>query len=180
MVMFFKKFQKLFYKVSPYSQAGQDLFAIELFGKKGTYVDIGSGHPKKGNNTYLLEVLNEWKGFSLDLSKKNKHLWEDSGFRNNKVYWEDALTFDYQHAIKENDLTNDVDFLSCDIEPQKKTFAALQKVINDGLRPKYIAFETNLYNTKINYSELAELFLKPFNYNVGVKNVYSNLKKKNF
>ena len=57
--MFFQKLKKIIYKISPYSQAGQDLFAIELFGKKGSYIDIGSGHPEKGSNSYLLEVLNE-------------------------------------------------------------------------------------------------------------------------
>tara|TARA_B100000787_G_scaffold169296_1_gene160109 strand:+ start:1531 stop:2148 length:618 start_codon:yes stop_codon:yes gene_type:complete len=175
--MFFQKLKKIIYKISPYSQAGQDLFAIELFGKKGSYIDIGSGHPEKGSNSYLLEVLNEWKGFSIDNSKKNKDAWEKSTVRNNKVYWDDAVTFDYLHAVKENNLNNDIDFLSCDIDPQEKTFAALQKVINDGIRPKYIAFETDQYNSEINYSELAELFLKPYNYKIGVKNVYSKLKK---
>ena len=105
-----KKYQKLFYKISPNSQAGQDLFAIELFGKKGSYIDIGAGHPERGSNTYLLEVINEWKGFSLDISKENKYLWESSKVRNNKIYWEDAMTFDYQLAIKENNLTYEIDF----------------------------------------------------------------------
>ena len=36
--------KKIFYKVSKYSQAGQDLFALELFGNNGTYIDIGSGN----------------------------------------------------------------------------------------------------------------------------------------
>ncbi len=49
-----KKILKFFYKISDYSQAGQDLFALELFGKNGTYIDVGSGEPKIGNNTYSL------------------------------------------------------------------------------------------------------------------------------
>ena len=53
--------------MSAYSQAGQDLFALELFGKNGTYVDIGSGNPVSGNNSYLLEVKNNWVGFCIDL-----------------------------------------------------------------------------------------------------------------
>ena len=62
MNFFKKKILRYFYKISNYSQAGQDLFALELFGKNGTYIDVGSGEPKIGNNTYSLEVENNWKG----------------------------------------------------------------------------------------------------------------------
>ena len=71
----------------------------------------------------------------------------------------------------------DIDYLSCDIDPQEKTFQALKKIIKDGIRPKYISFETDLYREKINYSILAFDFLKPYGYKIAIKNVYSNLKK---
>jgi hypothetical protein len=173
----YNKFLGLFYKLSPYSQAGQDLFALELFGKKGTYIDIGSGEPIRNNNSYLLEVKNNWSGFCLDFNISQKINWEKTPERINKVYWSDATTFDYRNAIIENKLPNNVDFLSCDIDPQEKTFITLKKVFADGLRPKSIAFETDLYREKTDYSSLAESFLKPYGYEIGVKNVYSNLKK---
>ena len=128
---FLKSILGLIYKVSPYSQAGQDLFALEIFGKKGTYIDIGAGEPIKGNNTYLLEVKNEWKGFCVEYNTKIKHLWEKNTQRSNKIYWEDATKFDYKKAISENNLSINIDFLSCDIDPQEKTFESLKKVIND-------------------------------------------------
>ena len=78
----------------------------------------------------------------------------------------------------ENGLDNEIDFLSCDIHPQESTLLALKKVLIDGVRPKYIAFETDFYREKINYSNLAYNFLKPYGYKIGVKNVFSNLKKK--
>ena len=37
-----KYLKSFFYKVSPYAQAGQDLFAYEQFGYNGTYIDIGA------------------------------------------------------------------------------------------------------------------------------------------
>ena len=58
-----KFFKSFFYKTSPYSQAGQDLFAYELFGYNGTYIDIGAGEPKRGNNCYMLEVKKNGKDF---------------------------------------------------------------------------------------------------------------------
>ena len=64
-------FYKFLYKNSKYSQAAQDLFAYELFGKAGTYIDVGSGEPKRDNNTYMLESLYNWKGFSVDIGHSN-------------------------------------------------------------------------------------------------------------
>jgi hypothetical protein len=97
--------------------------------------------------------------------------------RKNKLYWSDALTFDYKSAIIENSLDFKIDFLSVDIDPAEKTFLALKKVINDGIRPKYIAFETDYYKEKKDYRIIAYNFLRPFGYNIAIKNVCSNFKK---
>lgn len=179
-----KILKSFFYKTSKYSQAGQDLFAFELFGNGGTYIDIGAGEPIHLNNTYLLEVKKKWKGISIDYGDHDekkiqelKKLWDNCKERTNKIYWADALRFNYKNALEENNINYDIDFLSCDIDPQENTFLALKKLINDGVRPKYIAFETDLYREKINYSNLAHEFLRPYGYKIGVKNVYSNLKK---
>ena len=172
-----KKILNLFYKISNYSQAGQDLFALELFGKNGTYIDVGSGEPKIGNNTYLLEVENNWKGFCIDFDKDYEKLWKNCPERNNRVYWEDATKFDYSKGLSENNLPNKIDYLSCDIDPQEKTFIALKKVFKDGIEPKLITFETDKYREKIDYEKLAIDFLYPNNYIVAVKDVYSGLKK---
>jgi len=172
-----KKILNLFYKISNYSQAGQDLFALELFGKNGTYIDVGSGEPKIGNNTYLLEVENNWKGFCVDFDKDYEKLWKNCPERNNRVYWEDATKFDYSKGLSENNLPNKIDYLSCDIDPQEKTFIALKKVFQDGIEPKLITFETDKYREKIDYEKLAIDFLYPNNYIVAVKDVYSGLKK---
>ncbi len=169
--------KKIFYKVSKYSQAGQDLFALELFGNNGTYIDIGSGEPLRGNNTYLLEVYHNWMGFSVDYDKAlYDHKWKKCHERKNKIYWNDATVFDYKKALLDNNL-NDIDFLSCDIDPQNLTFLALKKVITDCVYPKAIVFETDFYKEKNDYSRLAEKFLLDYEYKIAVKNVYSNLKK---
>ena len=172
-----KKLLNFFYKISNYSQAGQDLFALELFGKNGTYIDVGSGEPKIGNNTYLLEVENNWKGFCVDFDKDYEKLWKNCPERKNRVYWEDATKFDYSKGMIENNLPNKIDYLSCDIDPQEKTFIALKKVFKDGIEPKLITFETDKYREKTDYEKLAIDFLYPKNYIVAVQDVYSGLKK---
>ena len=180
-----KYLKSFFYKVSPYTQAGQDLFAYEQFGYNGTYIDIGAGEPQRGNNCYMLEVQKNWRGFSVEFGDSDqekrdalKCRWKQYPERKNKIYWDDAMSFDYKKGLLENELYNDIDFLSCDIDPQESTLIALKKVLNDGVRPKYIAFETDHYREKIDYSNLAHNFLKPYGYKIGVKDVYSNLKKK--
>ena len=172
-----KLIKKIFYKNSKYSQAGQDLFALELFGDSGCYVDIGSGVPKKDSNTYLIETKHKWKGFGVEILKSYKDIWDMCPERKNKIYWEDAISFNYKKALIDNNLSNDVDFLSCDIDPQEKTFLALKKVLQDGISPKLITFETDFYREKINYSSLADTFLKNYGYSIAVTNVYSSLNK---
>ena len=177
-------FKKLFYKTSLYSQAGQDLFAYELFGLNGTYIDIGAGDPIRGNNCYLLETNYNWRGFSVDFGDSNEDIrqnlksrWLKHPERKNMIYWSDAINFNYMQGVNENNLDKNIDFLSCDIDPQEKTLMALKKVILDGIKPKLICFETDFYREKKDYSLLAYNFLEPYNYKIGVKNVYSNLKK---
>tara|TARA_B100001057_G_scaffold331564_1_gene331890 strand:+ start:309 stop:941 length:633 start_codon:yes stop_codon:yes gene_type:complete len=181
-----KKYLNSFlYKTSQYSQAGQDIFAEELFGDSGVYIDVGSGEPAKFSNTYMLEVKKKWKGFGVDIGSLNpgkaqelKNLWTKYPERKNKIYWEDAVTFNYKKALNDHNLSLNIDYLSCDIDPQEKTFYALKKVISDDVRPNLITFETDLYREKKDYSLLAYDFLKPYGYKYAVKNVYSSLKKK--
>ena len=177
-------FKKLFYKTSLYSQAGQDLFAYELFALNGTYIAVGAGDPIRGNNCYMLETNYNWRGFSVDIGDSDEDIrqnlksrWLKHPERKNMIYWSDAITFNYMQGINENNLDKNIDFLSCDIDPQEKTLMALKKVILDGIKPKLICFETDFYREKKDYSLLAYNFLEPYNYKIGVKNVYSNLKK---
>ena len=80
-------------------------------------------------------------------------------------------------GLIENNLPNKIDYLSCDLDPQEKTFIALKKVFHDGVEPKLITFETDKYKEKIDYEKLAIDFLYPKNYIIAVKDVYSGLKK---
>lgn len=72
------KFPGYFYFRS-YSQWGKDSVISQfLHSKTGSYIDIGSGHPIKGNNTYFL-YQRGWTGILIDpilynskLSKKHR------------------------------------------------------------------------------------------------------------
>jgi len=51
-----KFYRKYIQRRFKYSQAGQDIFALNLSGKNGTYSEVGALQPKFRSNTYLLEV----------------------------------------------------------------------------------------------------------------------------
>lgn len=165
-----------------YSQLKQDLFAITT-AKNKTYIEIGASHPTKINNTYLLEK-NGWNGFSIELDISKKEFWDCSD-RTNKIYWDNAITFNYLDAVKQNLLPNRLGYLSVDIEPPKNTFASLQKVIEEGLIFDCITFEHDNYQNNDGYDIIVKDYLLSHGYKVAVDNVYrkrkfrqENLKKK--
>ena len=57
-----------------YSQFGEDMILLNLLGNTyGSFVDIGSGHPIKGSNTYAL-YQRGWSGISVDPLPQNIEL----------------------------------------------------------------------------------------------------------
>lgn len=164
------------------SQAGQDRFAYELVGDQGTYVEIGAFRPASKSNTYNLEVGGGWKGFSIELDISHQPAWAECYERKNKVYWDNALTFDYAAAIIENNLPMHINYLSCDIEPPSNTFDALKRVINSGITFDCITFEHDAYqnHSGIDYNKLATEFLIEHGYKVAVTDVYAKSPHKIF
>ena len=163
------------FSMEHYSQLFQDIFAISTAINK-TYIEIGAWKPEKYSNTYLLE-LNGWKGFSLELDKTSKKpLWDNHPKRKNTIYWEDAITFDYVNALTENNMPNHIGYLSVDIEPPENTFAALQKVIEQGISVDCITFEHDKYYTDVDYDPIVTEYLKNKDYSVAVKDVYRHRK----
>ena len=155
--------------VMTHSQSYQDLFALQVC-KNKTYIEIGANRPVKRNNTYLLEQ-NNYKGFSIEFSKKWKDSWKNSN-RKNPIYFADAINFDYKKAIQETGMTNQIGYLSCDIEPATATFSALQSVINSGVEFECITFEHDLYAAKKDIRENVDRYLVKKGYKVAVSDVY--------
>lgn len=99
------------------SQASQDHFAYlllyELLGKQddGHYLEIGSGHPTDGNNSYVFESSFGWKGISLDIVDI-RNTW--NSIRRNPLLIEDATKSDYASILKP--FPTVIDYLSLDID----------------------------------------------------------------
>lgn len=156
---------------TPGSQVHQDIFALKT-AKHNTYIEIGAAGPIKYNNTYLLEK-NGWKGISLELNSSRVNQWfEDWSDRKNKIYCDNAITFDYLSALQENNMPTHIGYLSCDIEPPKNTFEALKRVIEQGITFDCITFEHDKYQSEINYDPIVTEYLIGKGYKVAVRDVY--------
>lgn len=154
-------------------QACQDLFALEIIGKNGTYIEIGACSPKITSNSYTLEVYNNWRGISIEIDKYRMHEWDQHKERKNKIYWENALYFNYSNALLENNIPLHVNYVSCDIEPPNNTFLALQRVIEQGITFDCLTFEHDLYTSPIpDYNIIATEYLHSKGYKPAVINVY--------
>ena len=172
-----KSFRKFFLKRFEYSEAGQDIFALNLIGKNGTYLEVGGFKPKLDSNTYILETQNNWRGITIEFKKELQSLWSSCKERKNRIYFDDALKFNYKTALEENNLPLHLNYLSCDIDPRDKTFEALKKILKEGLSFDFISFEHDDYTSDESYHKLVSEYLIPKGYKIAVNNIYPKNKK---
>lgn len=151
-----------------YSEAFQDLFVLTMLNgkKKGTYLEIGAGHPVYGNNTYLLETVFGWSGTSIDY---NSDLVDDfNKKRVNECINADATKLDYSELID----TDYIDYLQIDCDPPEVTYQTLLKLDLKKTKFGVITFEHDNYadSTK-SIQNLAHDYLSRCGYTPIVKNI---------
>ena len=172
-----KLFNFLRKKDNKFSQSGQDQFAYNISGSNGTYLEIGAHDPIINSNTFNLEVKCNWNGISIEYDKSFQMSWGDNKLRKNNVVWDDAFNINYSSLIKQRELPNRLNYLSCDIEPAENTFNILKKIISSELNFDFISFEHDKYSIGNKYEDLSIEYLKNYNYKVAVKDVYSRNKR---
>jgi hypothetical protein len=125
-----------------YSQIYQDIFVLSMNnGKKGgTYLEIGAGNYKYGNNTYLLEEKFNWKGISIDKNEVDKFNLK----RKNECLCLDALKIDYLDLLKK--LPEEIDYLQLDCDPPQVTYKILLKIPFNKYKFGVITYEHDYYN----------------------------------
>ena len=161
------------------SSSHQDVFAYQVCGAKGVYLEIGGNDAYKSNNTHALEKYHDWKGITLELNK-NKHInsWQS---RTNKIVWDDALTVDYEALLTTNGFSPTIDYLQVDIEPAKNTFNVLENILKTNIDFKCCTFEHDNYARKDSdpdYKQLADELMFNKGYKIAVENVLSRKNKK--
>ena len=157
----------------------QDIFAYNIVGENGTYVEIGAYKPEHKNNTYVLETKLGYRGFSIEHNVRWQPMWQECQQRRNPIFWEDALTFDYAAKCKELSLPLRIGYLSCDIEPPMNTLAALHRTIEQGLSFDCVTFEHDRLSPKSaryqhhNIEQQANDFMEAHGYKVAVYDVWA-------
>jgi len=168
---YFKNCHKIEYN---YSQIYQDMFTLSMHNGKnyGTYLEIGAGDYKYGNNTYLLEKEFDWSGISIDFNKA--HVETFNNIRKNKCLCKDATKIDYIKLLNENYESTNIDYLQLECDPPNITFDILTKIPFDNYKFGVITYEHDYYNDNTgNYREKSRDFLKEKGYKLITGNISS-------
>jgi len=155
-----------------YSEAFQDMFVLSMLNgkKKGTYVEIGSGHPTYGNNTYLLEKEFDWKGVSLDISEE--FVKAHNAERKHECVLKDATAVNYDRFLTALDLPTEIDYLQIDVDPAETSYKVLLSVPLEKYKFGVITFEHDHYaDPKSNVRSKARKYLETYGYELVVANI---------
>lgn len=148
-----------------YSSGLQDLFVISILNGKrnGFYLEIGSGDPIKGNNTYLLETKFGWAGVGIE--KDEKYIQPYNNTRANKVVCKDATAINYDKLLTALQLPTDIDYLQIDCEPPGVSYEVLLNIPLEKYRFAVITFEHDYYaDVYKKYRALSRQYLKSYGY----------------
>jgi hypothetical protein len=159
--------------VKNFSQSFQDMFVLAATNGKsnGTYLEIGSAEPFKGNNTALLETQFGWRGLSVDIDQRKVEQFLSE--RNNWVLCVDATKIDYAKILDSFGIGTTIDYLQVDCDPPEVTFEILKKIPFDSYRFAVITFEHDFYvNSTI--KEMSRNYLRQQGYELVVSDVAYN------
>jgi len=155
-----------------YSQMYQDMFVLSMHDGKsnGTYLEIGSGDYKNGNNTYLLETIFDWKGVSIDLNTDLTNNFNNN--RKNICICNDATKIDYFELLSNNFDCSNIDYLQLDCDPPNITFDILNKIPFNKYKFGVITYEHDFYNDITgSYREKSRKLLKEKGYKLICGNI---------
>jgi FkbM family methyltransferase len=126
------------------SDARQDEFVANLtaFKQDGTYVDIGSCHSQKSNNTFFFDRLG-WRGICVEIDP----IYNESYTNRSKCTHlnADALTLDYTAEFDRAGLPPVIDYLSLDVDDA--SLEVLRMIPFDRHRFRVITIEHDHYRT---------------------------------
>lgn len=121
------------------SKEGQDLFVQHFIPQPGYFLDIGSGHPLEGNNTYNLEQAG-WKGILIERDESNIKLTQQ--MRSNPAHCLDLSTFmDWNELLA--DAPKIIDYISLDVDNANPAF--MLSFPFDEYEFKILTYETDFY-----------------------------------
>lgn len=146
-----------------YSQAGQDIFVLEMLNKKnnGYFLEFGAFHSKASSNTFLLESEFNWTGLAFDVVID----YVDEYNKNRKslcILGDATKDFDYEDLFLKNKVPKQVDYLQLDTDPSYNTLKILELLPLDNYRFSVITFEHDVFreNNKSNFTNVKQKQIK--------------------
>jgi hypothetical protein len=166
--------------MTTYGQLGQDKFVIEVLeGKQnGYYLEIGSNHPKKRSNTYLLESEFNWTGIMIERDESFLALYKRDRPKSTHVIC-DATNIDYNDLFTKSKTPRNIDYLQIDLEVIDNSSLTTLKKISTQVMSDYkfaaITFEHDMFSLSHTYAltrKKSRKILKQQGYYIVFSDVY--------
>lgn len=158
-----------------YSEAYQDMFVLAMHnGKKnGTYVEIGSGHPKNENNTYLLEKDFGWNGVSIDTNED--FVSAHNAERSHTCLLRNATSINYEKFLNGLNLPTSIDYLQIDVDSADISYKVLLSIPLETYKFGVITFEHNHYTDSKNDVRIkSRKYLESYGYKLVPLNILTD------
>lgn len=133
-------------------QSEQDKFVLKSlkFKKDGTFVEIGSNHPQKINNTYPLEIEYNWTGIMIEYEEKFLDRYKRLRPNSHHVI-ADARTIEYLELFEKCNMPFNIDYLQIDIDAENystlNTLEQLDKTVLDKYKFATVTYEHDIYRS---------------------------------
>ena len=120
-----------------HSDLHQESYVLTTLDSKenGYYVELGSGDPSEGSNTFLLETKFNWKGLAIDNDRSMVEKYNAE--RSNECIEADALTFNYEDYFIKHKFPKVIDYLQIDIDHHEEGHCLLALLALPMLKYKF-------------------------------------------
>lgn len=128
-----------------HSHEQQDEFVANIFNFKtnGTFLDIASGHPKIGSNSYTLEKYFNWTGYGFDIRDVEQEL-QWSTHRKNPFFLMDVTSSALNNFFAQNVAEDHVfDYISLDVDSAtgNHILDVLHRIVDSKIKFKVMTLE---------------------------------------
>jgi len=154
--------------MNTFSQASQDIFvrALTKNKKNGTFLEIGSNDPITHNNTYVLEIENNYRGIMVEYDSSFEDRYKK--YRPNSIYvLNDAQNIDYKYLLDNNNFPHEMDYLQIDLDVNNRSTLNTLETLNLNVFKEYkfatVTFEHDIYTG--NYFNTQEISRQIFKEN---------------
>lgn len=143
--------------VRSFSNEGQDLLVTKLVQQPGYFLDIGSGNPIYGNNSFVLELLG-WKGLLIDSMPESVE--RAKRYRTSSIIECDVTKVDWSALLAEFKAPPVIDYISMDTDAANTEL--VKRFPFDKYQFKVMTFETDIYQGDDSRKRACQEALAPY------------------